>query len=99
MKAFIGGANSNLRVKGASTSADDDAFTVFSGGTGIDISSGAVSVDSTVVVTSGTQSIGGDKTFANDVIVTGNLTINGTQTTVNTETLTVDDNIIILNNN
>ena len=71
----------------------------FSGGTGIDISSGAVSVDSTVVVTSGTQSIGGDKTFANDVIVTGNLTINGTQTTVNTETLTVDDNIIILNNN
>ena len=71
----------------------------FSGSTGIDISSGAVSVDSTVVRTTGTQSIGGDKTFANDLIVTGNLTINGTQTTVNTETLTVDDNIIILNNN
>ena len=71
----------------------------FSGSGGIDISSGAVSVDSTVVRTTGSQSIAGDKTFANDLIVTGNLTINGTQTTVNTETLTVDDNIIILNNN
>ena len=71
----------------------------FSGGSGIDISSGSVSVDSTVVRTTGTQSIVGDKTFANDIIVTGNLTINGTTTSVNTETLTVDDNIIILNNN
>jgi len=39
------------------------------------------------------------KTFSNDIIVSGNLTVNGTQTTVNTETLTVDDNIIVLNNN
>jgi hypothetical protein len=37
-------------------------------------------------------------TFAN-VTVTGDLTVSGTTTSINTETLTVDDNIIILNNN
>jgi hypothetical protein len=37
-------------------------------------------------------------TFAN-LTVTGDLTVSGTTTSINTETLTVDDNIIILNNN
>ena len=36
---------------------------------------------------------------ANDVTVSGNLTVSGTTTSINTETLTVDDNIIVLNNN
>ena len=31
--------------------------------------------------------------------MTGNLTVSGTTTSINTETLTVDDNIIVLNNN
>lgn len=35
----------------------------------------------------------------NDVIVSGNLTVSGTTTSVNTEILTVDDNIVVLNNN
>ena len=35
----------------------------------------------------------------NDVTVSGNLTVSGTTTSVNTETLTVDDNIVVLNNN
>ena len=39
------------------------------------------------------------ETFSSDVTVQGNLIITGTQTVVNTETLTVDDNIIVLNNN
>jgi len=55
-------------------------------------------VDNTVVRTSGTQSISGNKTFSGDVSV-ANLTVTGTTTTVNTETLTVDDNAIVLNNN
>lgn len=43
-------------------------------------------------------------TFANinttgNVVVGGNLTVSGTTTSINTETLTIDDNIIILNNN
>ena len=69
------------------------------GGDGITAAANEITVDATVVRTSGVQSIAGNKTFANDVVVTGNLTINGTSTTVNTETLTVDDNIIVLNNN
>ena len=35
----------------------------------------------------------------NNVTVSGDLTVSGTTTSINTETLTVDDNIIILNNN
>ena len=35
----------------------------------------------------------------NDLTVDGNLTVSGTTTSINTETVTVDDNIIILNNN
>ena len=67
-------------------------------GSGITVNADDVAVDSTVVRTTGTQSIGGDKTFE-EIIISGNLTVNGTTTQVNTETLTVDDNIIVLNNN
>jgi len=35
----------------------------------------------------------------NDLTVGGNLTVSGTTTSVNTETVTVNDNIIVLNNN
>jgi hypothetical protein len=40
-----------------------------------------------------------DFTFPNDVIVTGDLTVNGTTTSINTETLTIEDNIVLLNSN
>ena len=36
---------------------------------------------------------------ANDLTISGNLTVSGTTTSINTETVTVDDNIIVLNNN
>jgi hypothetical protein len=39
-----------------------------------------------------------DVTF-NDVVVSGNLTVSGTTTTVNTETINLADNIIVLNSN
>ena len=62
-------------------------------------SSGGVSlaVDSTVVRTSGAQTINGNKTFGNNVTVAGNLTVNGTTTTINTQNVTIEDNIIIVN--
>ena len=41
--------------------------------------------------------INGNKTFSNDVIVSGNLTVNGTTTTVNSNTVNIGDNILILN--
>jgi hypothetical protein len=70
-------------------------------------------VDNTVVRTSGAQTIAGVKTFTDNanfngdvnlgnavtdtVVIAGNLTVNGTQTTVNSATLSVADNEITLN--
>lgn len=41
----------------------------------------------------------GFATFSSGVIVQGNLIVQGTTTTINSETITLDDNIIVLNNN
>jgi hypothetical protein len=41
----------------------------------------------------------GQVTTTGDVVVGGNFTVNGTSTTLNTETLAVEDNIIVLNAN
>ena len=60
-----------------------------SAGTGVAISSGAISIGQAVATTS-------DVTF-NDIqvdgnqVITGNLTVNGTQTNINTATLSVED--------
>lgn len=40
-----------------------------------------------------------DFTFASDVVVAGDLTVNGTTTTVNSETVEIADNILTLNSN
>lgn len=40
-----------------------------------------------------------DVTIPNDLTVTGNLTVSGTTTTVNAETISLADNIIVLNSN
>lgn len=75
----------------------------FTGGDGITTSVASdtvtIDVDSTVVRTSGTQTIGGDKTFSNNIVIDGNLTVSGTTTTVNTETILLADNIVTLNSN
>ena len=62
-----------------------------SAGTGVTLSSGEISIGQAVATNS-------NVTF-NDLVVDGDLTVNGSTTSVNTETLTVDDNIIVLNNN
>ena len=67
------------------------------GGDGVDYAFGVIDVDDTVVRTTGDQAIGGEKTFNNDVVLQGNLTVNGATVTVNTETLLLEDNIITLN--
>jgi hypothetical protein len=61
----------------------------FSAGTGVTISSGQISIGQAVATTS-------DVTF-NDVTVSGDLTVNGTTTTLNTATLDVEDKNITLN--
>ncbi len=47
-------------------------------------------------VSTSAQTFGGDKTFVDNVIVSGNLTVNGTTVTVNTTTLAVKDKNIEL---
>jgi len=45
------------------------------------------------------STVSGDRTFDANVIVEGNLTVSGTTTTVNSETISLADNIIDLNSN
>ena len=59
--------------------------------------SATLAVNSTVVRTTGAQTIAGNKTFSNDVTVDGNFTVNGTTSTINAENLAVSDNMIYLN--
>lgn len=49
------------------------------------------------IVTTAAQSIAGVKTFTNDVVISGNLTISGTATVINTNSLLIGDNILTLN--
>ena len=66
---------------------------------GSDVSFGAIpSASNTAsgVVTTSVQSFAGKKTFTGEVIVQGNFTVSGTTTTIDTETLTVEDANIIL---
>jgi len=60
-------------------------------GTGVTITDGQIAIGQAVAIDS-------DVRF-NDVRVDGNLTVNGTTTTVNTETINLADNIIVLNSN
>ena len=62
-------------------------------------SSRTFSLDTTVVRTTGAQTIAGDKTFSNNIVVDGNLTVSGTTTTINTDTISIEDNMIELARN
>ena len=55
----------------------------------INTSTGNLTIDST----------GGTVTVDDNLVVTGDLTVSGTTTTINTETVSIADNIIILNSN
>jgi hypothetical protein len=74
-----------------------DGTSYITGGDGIDNNSSTIEVDSTVVRTTGTQTIAGAKTFSDNIILSGDLTVSGTTTTINTATLLLEDNIITLN--
>jgi hypothetical protein len=74
-------------------------------GDGIANTGDVIAVDSTVVRTSGTQTINGNKTFANTINfdqginVTGNIFLNGNTTFINVATLNVTDPLIYLGSN
>jgi hypothetical protein len=68
-------------------------------GTGVTLTNGTASEGGTPTVAIG-QAVGTTSNVQfNDVTVDGNLTVNGTTTTLNTETLAIEDNIVVLNSN
>jgi len=52
-----------------------------------------------IVVTGTVLSLATNVTIPNNLVVTGDLTVQGTTVTLNTETLAIEDNIIVLNSN
>ena len=68
-------------------------------GTGVTLTNGTASEGGTPTIGIG-QAVGTTSNVQfNDVTVDGNLTVNGTTTTLNTETLSIEDNIVVLNSN
>ncbi len=95
LKVASGASNTAILQLDAS-SGDDDAVTF----TGDD---DAIAI--TEVTTEGSEeiifnlkdTIGGARTFSGNVIVSGNLTVNGTTTSVNSNEVNIGDNILVLN--
>jgi len=85
--------NSTTGVMSFTERTDSEVRGLLSGGTGVTYnnSTGEISIGQAVSTTS-------DVTF-NDVIVSGDLTVSGTTTTINTETINLADNIILFNSN
>jgi len=82
-------AGNGITLSGTTFSADPND--------GISVGANGISVDSTVIRTTGVQTKAGNMTFSDNVTVTGNLTVNGTQTILNTSELAVEDTNIELN--
>ena len=91
------GLNSAINIK-ANSSVNIIAGDGLSGG-GALTGNVTIDVDSTVVRTSGDQTINGVKTFGDSIVVQGNLTVNGNVTTVASTNLVVDDRFIELGAN
>lgn len=89
----IGGAANALSTLGVTGATSLLSTLNVSGNT---VLSGTANVSGNVVI-SGTANVAGLATFAQAVVIQGNLTVQGTTTTVNTQTLNVADNLITLN--
>ena len=79
----------------------------FSEGTGVSITNGEIAIGQAVATTSDVTfndvtvdgTLNSDDITATTVTIAGNLTVTGTTTNVNTETINLADNIILLNSN
>lgn len=90
---FGGDSGTGAVIIGNSTV--DSASMTFTGGDGITTSASGTTL--TTIVDNTVARTNVDETFDANVIVTGNLTVSGTTTTVNSATLSVADNEITLN--
>jgi hypothetical protein len=68
-------------------------------GSGINVSADAVAVDSTVVRTSGNQSITGNITLTGNLSITGNLDVTANINSLTVVDLQVQDSLIVMNSN
>lgn len=95
------------RITAANNAAISVSNTITDGTTSSTLSTGGTltiqGTDNEVTVSnsSNTLTLGlpDDVNIAGDVVISGDLTVQGDTVTLNTETLTVDDNTIVLNNN
>ena len=94
--ALLDDASSITLSDGSSTDVYKTSNTLtFTGGTGV-----TTTVSNDEVTFAIGQSVGtADSVTFDDVTVTGDLTVSGTTTTVNTETISLADNVITLNSN
>lgn len=65
--------------------------THISGGTGVTVTNGEIAIGQSVDTTDDVEFV--------DLVLTGDLTVQGTTTTINTETINLADNILLLNSN
>lgn len=92
--SFAAGNDSRLHSQNTDTGTTQTSFLIDSGGTPIRLKASAGALQLRNNADNGNV----DLLLAN-LTLTGNLTVQGTTTTVNSETMTVDDNSIVLNNN
>lgn len=91
---------SNATNTPSGLAAGELAYSFLSGSLFIGDGSSSIKIgglDSGYVHTTGDETIGGIKTFSNNVIINGDLTVNGTVTHVNSTTVDIGDNILVLN--
>ena len=91
---YVDGVTSAIQTQIDNINGTDIAITLTGDatGTGTITNLGDVSFATTLA-----SSFEGDKTFDDNVIITGNLTVSGTTTSVNSNTVNIGDNQIVLN--
>lgn len=96
----IGGEADHTKLAGIEAGAQVNTVTSVAGKTGaVTLVKADITnfTESDYVHTTGTETIGGNKTFSNDVIISGDLTVNGAVTHINSTTVDIGDNILVLN--
>ena len=99
LRVESGGANTAV-LKLDASSGDDDTVTFTAGSSGSALSISEVTTEGSESITFDLKStIGGARTFSGNVTIEGNLTVSGSTVTTVSETVNIEDNIIVLNSN